>query len=49
LFAQLGVKGIADLTKEQLTPILLYHVLGQKVPSSALKAGKQWLLYRKDC
>jgi transforming growth factor-beta-induced protein len=40
LFAQLGVKGIADLTKEQLTPILLYHVLGQKVPSSALKAGQ---------
>ena len=40
LFAQLGVSGVADLTKEQLTPILLYHVLGQEVPSSALKAGQ---------
>ncbi len=40
LFAQLGVGGVADLTKEQLTPILLYHVLGQEVPSSALKAGQ---------
>ncbi len=40
LFAQLGVSGIEDLTKEQLTPILLYHVLGQEVPSSALKAGQ---------
>src|SRR3712207_5758242 len=40
LFAQLGVSGVDDLTKEQLTPILLYHVLGQEVPSSALQAGQ---------
>ncbi len=40
LFAQLGVSGIDALSKEQLTPILLYHVLGQEVPSSALKAGQ---------
>ena len=30
LFTQLGVKGISDLSKEALTPILLYHVLGSK-------------------
>jgi transforming growth factor-beta-induced protein len=40
LFAQLGVSGVDALSKEQLTPILLYHVLGQEVPSSALKAGQ---------
>ena len=28
LFAELGISGIADLSKETLTPILLYHVLG---------------------
>ena len=31
LFASLGVNGIDDLTKEQLTPILLYHVVDGKV------------------
>lgn len=36
LFTDLGVDGIDDLTKEQLTPILLYHVVGAKVKSTDL-------------
>ena len=36
LFTDLGVNGINDLTKEQLTPILLYHVVGAKVKSTDL-------------
>lgn len=39
LFSDLGVSGINDLTKEQLTPILLYHVVGAKVKSTDLKDG----------
>lgn len=39
LFATLGINGIEDLTAEQLTPILLYHVVSGKVPSSALSSG----------
>jgi transforming growth factor-beta-induced protein len=39
LFTQLGVGGIADLTAEQLTPILLYHVVSGNVRSSSLSAG----------
>jgi uncharacterized surface protein with fasciclin (FAS1) repeats len=39
LFALLGVKGIQDLTAEQLTPILLYHVLDGPVFSTQLKNG----------
>jgi len=39
LFAQLGVSGIADLSAEALTPILLYHVLGDNVISSEVAAG----------
>jgi transforming growth factor-beta-induced protein len=39
LFTQLGVSGIADLTAEQLTPILLYHVVSGNVRSSSLTAG----------
>lgn len=39
LFAQLGVKGISDLTADQLTPILLYHVLSGKVESGQLQSG----------
>jgi transforming growth factor-beta-induced protein len=39
LFTQLGVSGIADLTAEQLTPILLYHVVSGNVRSSDLSAG----------
>ena len=36
LFTQLGVGGIKDLTAEQLTPILTYHVVAGKVMSSDL-------------
>ncbi len=39
LFADLGVDGIADLTKEQLTPILLYHVVSGNVMSGELSTG----------
>ncbi|MFO7370807.1 MAG: fasciclin domain-containing protein [Bacteroidales bacterium] len=39
LFADLGVNGIADLTKEQLTPILLYHVVSGNVMSGDLSTG----------
>lgn len=39
LFAELGVSGIADLSAEALTPILLYHVLGDNVISSEVAAG----------
>ena len=36
LFADLGVKGVEDLTAEQLTPILTYHVVSGNVMSSDL-------------
>lgn len=36
LFSQLGVSGIADLTKDQLVPILTYHVVSGKVMSTDL-------------
>jgi transforming growth factor-beta-induced protein len=36
LFKQLGVSGVKDLTAEQLTPILTYHVVSGKVMSSDL-------------
>ena len=36
LFQELGVDGIEDLSKEQLTPILTYHVVSGKVMSSDL-------------
>jgi transforming growth factor-beta-induced protein len=39
LFMQLGVSGIADLTKDQLTPILLYHVVSGNVLSTQLTTG----------
>ncbi len=39
LFAQLGVSGIADLTAEQLVPILTYHVVSGNVLSTQLSAG----------
>lgn len=39
LFAQLGVSGISDLTAEQLTPILLYHVVSGNVRSTQLSNG----------
>ncbi len=40
LFAALGVSGVSDLTSDQLTPILLYHVVGAKVMSADVKTGK---------
>lgn len=39
LFAQLGVSGVEDLSKETLTPILLYHVLGTEKKSGNLESG----------
>jgi transforming growth factor-beta-induced protein len=39
LFTTLGVTGVADLTAEQLTPILMYHVVSGNVRSSDLSAG----------
>ena len=39
LFKQLGVSGIDDLSAATLTPILLYHVLGEEKKASALTSG----------
>ena len=39
LFAQLGVNGIADLTAEQLSPILLYHVVSGNVRAADVTSG----------
>jgi transforming growth factor-beta-induced protein len=39
LFTQLGVSGIADLSADQLVPILKYHVVSGNVRSSQLTAG----------
>lgn len=39
LFATLGVSGISSLTAEQLTPILLYHVVKGNVVSSQVTTG----------
>lgn len=39
LFATLGVSGIADLTAEQLTPILLYHVVSGNVTAAQVSTG----------
>lgn len=36
LFEALGVDGVADLSAEQLTPILTYHVVSGRVMSSDL-------------
>lgn len=36
LFGQLGISGVKDLTAEQLTPILTYHVVSGKVMSADL-------------
>ena len=36
LFEQLGIDGVEDLSKEQLAPILTYHVLSGRVMSSDL-------------
>lgn len=39
LFSTLGITDVNALTKEELTPILLYHVLGAKVKSMDLVSG----------
>lgn len=39
LFNQLGITGIADLSADALTPILLYHVLGEEKKSMDLSSG----------
>lgn len=39
LFTALGVSGIADLTAEQLTPILLYHVVSGNVTAAQVMTG----------
>jgi transforming growth factor-beta-induced protein len=39
LFSTVGVTGISDLTKEQLTPILLKHVVSGNIVSSDLTTG----------
>lgn len=39
LFTELGVSGIEDLTKEDLTPILQYHVVNGNVRSDDLSSG----------
>jgi transforming growth factor-beta-induced protein len=40
LFTQLGISGIADLSKEQLVPILLYHAVSGNVLSGDLTTGE---------
>ncbi|WP_051568163.1 fasciclin domain-containing protein [Draconibacterium orientale] len=40
LFAELGIAGIYDLTAEELTPILLYHVVSGNVLSTDLANGE---------
>ncbi len=39
LLSDLGVSSVDDLTSEQLTPILLYHVVGGAVRSTDLSTG----------
>jgi transforming growth factor-beta-induced protein len=39
LFSALGIKGIEDLSKDQLTPILLYHVVDGKVMAKDVSTG----------
>lgn len=40
LFAALGVSGVNELTKDQLTPILLNHVVSGKVMAADVKTGE---------
>lgn len=48
LFNALGVDGISDLTKKQLTPILLNHVVKGKVMASDVKSGEVPTLNEKS-
>ena len=47
LFKDLGINGVEDLTAEQLTPILLYHVVSGKVMAADVKSGKVSTLNEK--
>ena len=47
LFAALEVNGIEDLTKDQLTPILLYHVVSGSVMSKDIQSGEFSTLNKK--
>ena len=40
LFNDLGINGVEDLTADQLTPILLYHVVNDKVMAADVRSGK---------
>lgn len=40
LFNDLGINGVQDLTAEQLSPILLYHVVSGKVMAADVSSGK---------
>lgn len=40
LFAELGVDGVADLSAEALTPILLSHVVSGNITSGQLSDGE---------
>lgn len=40
LFRTLGVRGIDDLSKEQLTPVLLYHVINANILLEELSDGQ---------
>ena len=55
LFKDLGVKGVDDLTADQLKPILMYHVLSGKVMAADVTSGKvktlndnAWLMIDAD-
>lgn len=40
LFGALGIKSVDELTKDQLIPILLYHVVDGKVMAADVKSGE---------
>jgi len=48
LFMELGVSGVEDLTTQQLTPILLYHVVQGNVLSTDLANGEVGTLYESN-
>ena len=48
LFKELGVSGVKDLTADQLTPILTYHVVSGKVMSTDLKNSSVATLNGQD-
>ena len=48
LFNKLGVDGVSDLSKKQLTPILLNHVVKGQVMASDVKSGEVSTLNEKS-